>query len=137
MKRLRYYLLNMKGDNETFKEMYAGKRREPIPDGFIEHNQPVYWDEQISYTITKSNWIELSRTTVTVSIPVHLLGIKEYSDVAADFAFRRFIPYIDEMNETVYNRKRTDKENGRYYLYRPNNKVQKRNVSYFSQVTQK
>lgn len=137
MKRLRYYLLNMKGDNETYKEMYAGKMREPVPDGFIEHNQPVYWDEQISYTITKSNRIELSRPTVTVSIPVHMLGIKEYSDVAADFAFRRFIPYIDELNEAVYNRKRTDKENGRYYLYRPNNKVQKRNVSYFSQVTQK
>ncbi len=41
------------------------------------------------------------------------------------------------MNQEITNPKRTDKENGRYYLYEPNGKVLKRNCTYFKMMTSK
>ncbi|MDE7222737.1 MAG: ABC-ATPase domain-containing protein [Acetatifactor sp.] len=129
MKRLRYFIMNMKPTSETYEEMYEGKMYETFMDKDpIVHNHAVYWNGEIGYEITKSNRLELSRPTVTIHIPMKLLKMEEMGLAALDHTFRSFIPYIRTLNENNDNRKRTDRENGHYYIYEPNNKVLVRNV---------
>lgn len=129
MKRLRYFIMNMKPTSESYEEMYEGKMYETFIDKDpIVHNHAVYWNGEIGYEITKSNRLELSKPTVTIHIPMKLLKIEEMGLAALDHTFRAFIPYIRALNENNDNRKRTDRENGHYYIYEPNNKVLVRNV---------
>lgn len=129
MKRLRYYIMNMKPTSEKYEEMYEGKMYETFMDKDpIVHNHAVYWDGEISYEITKSNRLELSKPTVTIHIPMKLLKTEDTSTAALDYIFRGLIPYIRVLNEENDNRKRTAVENGHYFIYEPNSKVLVRNV---------
>ncbi len=143
MKRLKYYLLNMKPSSESYEEVYEGKMYESFMDKDpIVHNHAVYWDGEIGYEITKSNRLELSKPTVTVHIPWKLFGEggnlgTEVGTAALDYLYRSFLPYIRELNAGNDNRKRTYKENGHYDIYEPDNKVLTRNVVSISLVPQK
>lgn len=138
MKRLKYFILNMKPTSETYEEMYEGKMYETFMDKDpIIHNHAVYWDGEIGYEITKSNRLELSKPTVTVHIPLKLLKMEKMGLAELDYAFRAFIPYIKGLNENNDNRKRTHRENGHYYIYEPNNKILIRNVITTKMVPQK
>lgn len=138
MKRLKYYILNMKPNSENYEDMYEGKMYESFLDkNPIVHNHAVYWDGEIGYEITKSNRLELSKPTVTIHIPVKRFPVEETGVAALDSVFRAFIPYIRELNRLNDNRKRAAKENGHYYIYEPNNKVLARNVVSASVVPQK
>lgn len=138
MKRLKYFILNMKPTSETYEEMYEGKMYETFMDKDpIIHNHAVYWDGEIGYEITKSNRLELSKPTVTVHIPLKLLKMEKMGLAELDYAFRAFIPYIKGLNENNDNRKRTHRENGHYYIYEPNNKILIRNVITTKIVPQK
>lgn len=138
MKRLKYYLLNMRPASETYEEMYEGKMLETFIDKDAnEHNHAVYWDEEIGYEITKSNRLELSKPTVTIHIPMKNLKVEDTSTAALDYIFRSFFPYIQTLNELNDNRKRIAKENGHYYIYKPNNKVLARNVIMARMISQK
>ena len=129
MKRLRYFILNMKPASESYEEMYEGKMYETFMDKDpIVHNHAVYWNGEIGYEITKSNRLELSKPTVTIHIPMKLLKMEEAGPAALDYTLRSFIPYIRTLNENNDNRKRTDRENGHFYIYEPNNKVLVRNA---------
>ena len=56
MKRLKYYLLNMRPASETYEEIYEGRMCESFMDKDpIVHNHALYWDGEIGYEITKSN----------------------------------------------------------------------------------
>ena len=138
MKRLKYYILNMKPASETYEEMYEGKMLESFLDKDpIVHNHAVYWDGEIGYEMTKSNHLELSKPTVTIHIPAKQFPVEDTGTAALDSVFRAFIPYIRELNEGNGNRKRTARENGYYYIYEPNNKVLARNVVSAKMVPQK
>ncbi|MDE7354866.1 MAG: ABC-ATPase domain-containing protein [Acetatifactor sp.] len=138
MKRLKYYILNMKPASEAYEEMYEGKMYESFMDKDpIVHNHAVYWDGEIGYEITKSSRLELSKPTVTIHIPMRQLGTDNTKIPALDYMFRRFIPYIHALNEQNDNRKRSDVENGHYYIYEPNSKVLVRNVVTARMVPQK
>lgn len=159
MKRLKYFLLNMKPTSETYEELYEGELVEPVGQHDpIIHNQAVYWDGEIGYEITKSNRLELSKPTIMIHIPVKLLRLGDMKpkaeqmsemellkcdelwhlrSAALDYIFRKFIPYVRTLNEQNENRKRTAKENGYYYIYEPNNKVLERNVITTKTVAQK
>lgn len=143
MKRLKYYLLNMKPSSESYEEVYEGKMYESFMDKDpIVHNHAVYWDGEIGYEITKSNRLELSKPTVTVHIPWKLFGEggnlgTEVGTAALDYLYRSFLPYIRELNAGNDNRKRTYKENGHYDIYEPDNKVLTRNVVSISLIPQK
>ncbi len=138
MKRLKYYILNMKPASETYEEMYEGKMLESFLDKDpIVHNHAVYWDGEIGYEMTKSNRLELSKPTVTIHIPAKQFPVEDTGTAALDSVFRAFIPYIRELNEGNGNRKRTARENGYYYIYEPNNKVLARNVVSAKMVPQK
>lgn len=138
MKRLRYYLLNMRPASETYEEMYEGKMYETCGDNDpVVHNHALYWDGEIGYEITKSNRLELSKPTVTLHIPLKLLGLEEAGLAALDYIFRGFLPYIRALNELNDNRKRPYKENGHYFIYEPGNKILVRNVIALNTVAQK
>lgn len=138
MKRLKYYILNMKPNSETYEEMYEGRMLETFIDKDpILHNSSIYWDEEIGYEITKSNRLELSKPTVTIHIPMKDLKVEDTSTAALDYIFRSFIPYIKTLNELNDNRKRMAKENGHYYIYEPNSKVLQRNVITANMISQK
>lgn len=107
MKRLKYYLLNMKPTSETYEEMYEGKMYETFLDKDpIVHNHAMYWDGEIGYEITKSNRLELSRPTVTIHIPLKDLKLEGANTAALDYIFRTFLPYVRALNEGNDNRKR-------------------------------
>lgn len=150
MKRLKMYL-SVRETNVTYKEMYEGKLH-IIPNNSQERpydlSEPIYWKNEIFYEISRSNRIELSKPTIIIGIPIKKLkiteglinGVTKISQngiPAADYCLRSFLPYVEALNEEIYNRKRPEKENGRYHLYEPNGKVLKRNCSYFKKRTPK
>lgn len=138
MKRLKYYLLNMKPASETYEEIYEGRMCESYMDKDpIVHNHALYWDGEIGYEITKSNRLELSRPTVTIHIPMHLLKLEEAGVAALDYIFRAFLPYVRALNGENDNRKRTARENGHYFIYEPGSEVLARNVAAVTVVPQK
>ena len=138
MKRLKFYLLNMKPTSETYEEMYEGKMCESYMDKDpIVHNHALYWDGEIGYEITKSNRLKLSRPTVVIHIPLHLLKLEEPDTAALDYVFRAFLPYVRTLNECNDNRKRTAEENGHYFIYEPGSEVLVRNVITVNTVAQK
>ena len=138
MKRLRYYLLNMKPANETYEEIYEGRMCETYMDKDpIVHNHALYWDGEIGYEITKSSRLELSKPTVVIHIPMHLLKIREAGVAALDYIFRAFLPYVRALNQENDNRKRTARENGHFFSYEPGSKVLARNVAAVNLVPQK
>ena len=140
MKRLKYYLLNMRPASETYEEIYEGRMCESFMDKDpIVHNHALYWDGEIGYEITKSNRLELSKPTVTIHIPMHLLKLEEaeVGVAALDYIFRAFLPYVRALNEGNDNRKRTARENGHYFIYEPGSEVLARNVAAVNLIPQK
>ena len=113
MNRLKHYLLNMQSNTTTYKEMYDGKSILVLPNQETEiQYDPIYWYEDISYEITYTHKLALSKPTLTLSIPVEKLGFDTVTSAAADYCLRAFVPYIDKLNAGLYNRSRPDDENG-------------------------
>lgn len=50
--------------------------------------------------------------------------------VFADYALRNWVKHIETLNQSIFNRSRSDKENGAFYCFRPTNVVLKRNASF-------
>ena len=133
MKRLKQKILSMEENTKTYKEMYEG-RMWVVPYNNMPPYEDVdstyYW-EDIGYRIERTHKLAQDKPTITISIPVKHLGITETSVAGADYCLRAFIPYIDELNEPLYNRNRPDSEKGKYYCYRPGGEVLLRNSVYF------
>ncbi len=141
LKRLKYYLLNMKEDTSTYREMYEGEVT-VYPANFDE--QPKYKDhyntfyhDGIALDIEATHKLAQDKPTLTWQIPTDRLGFKNTSDAAADFCLRELAPYIDALNAELYNRSRPDNENGKYYLHRPGGEVLTRNTAFFALCPQK
>ncbi|MDE7300062.1 MAG: ABC-ATPase domain-containing protein, partial [Lachnospiraceae bacterium] len=116
--------------------MYNGRIRQILPDSGpdcpveIDYN-PTYYYEEIGVVITSTHKRVQDKPTLTWQIPAELLGIEDFIPAAADFCLRAFGKYIDELNEELYNRSRTDEENGKYYLDSPGGTVLVRNTAFF------
>ena len=143
MKRLKAFLLSMDNNTTTYKEMYEGQiivppgsYGNPSPEPIAE-SDPTYWYGDISVLIETTHKNAKDMPTLTFMIPAERMGITKPSTAAADHCLRALAPYIDGLNEEIYNRSRPDKENGRYYLYRPGGEVVVRNTAYFSVCPQK
>jgi len=96
--------------------------------------EPTYWQNGISYTFAGTNRMALSRPTVTVAIPVTMLGIDATTatTAAADFCLRRYAECFISVNEGFANKARPDSENGKFLLHEPGGEVLVRNTSYFA-----
>ncbi len=145
MKRLKFYLLNMEEKTNTYKEMYDGETVVNFPSDAWDGSAPPpytdydsrYWYGDCSVDITHTHKLAQDKPTVTYNIPIEKLGIYDTTTAAADFCLRSFAPYIDILNEALYNRSRPDNESGKYYLYNPDGKVLARNTAYFAVLPQK
>ena len=97
----------------------------------------TYYREDIGFRIERTHKLALDKPTITISIPARHLGITEANTAGADYCLRAFIPYINELNEPLYNRNRPDSEKGKYYCYRPGGEVLLRNTVYFKECLKK
>lgn len=140
MKRLKFYLLQIdkdKNDKGSYRKMYDGDAMMFFPESITpEHTSDnTYWrHEEISLTISHTHKLAYDKPTLTWAIPVKRLGIEmpQFTDAAADFCLRRFRGYLEELNEELYNRRRPDYENGKYYIGETGGEVLKRNSAYFA-----
>lgn len=152
MKRLKGILLSLRQDEVNYNQVYHGKihlvAKEGTKDLPVNLSEPTYWEDGIYYKFQRSNRLEPSKPTITIGIPIRKLHIAEGlingktkisqgGIPAADYCLRDFSKYLEVLNEDISNRKRTDKENGRFYIYEPNGKVLKRNCSYFKSSSSK
>lgn len=140
MKRLKQMILRMETNTKTYKEMYEGRVLVHPYQGTMspyEDMDNTYYREDIGYRIEKTHKLAQDKPTITISIPVKHLGITETGVAGADYCLRAFLPYIDELNEPLYNRNRPDSEKGKYYCYRPGGEVLARNSAYFKVCTKK
>ena len=138
MKRLKNKLLAMENDTNTYKEMYDGSLYIIPPTGnSYSDNSACYYNEDIGFTFSFTNKLAQDKPTVEISIPAELLGFDTYTVAAADYCLRAFKPYIDVMNDALFNNSRPDNENGRYYLCEPGGEVLMRNTAYFAMCLQK
>ena len=138
MKRLKNKLLAMENDTNTYKEMYDGSMIICPPSGDpYSDNSACYYNEDIGFTFSFTNKLAQDKPTVEISIPAELLGFDTYTIAAADYCLRAFKPYIDVMNDALFNKSRPDNENGRYYLCEPGGEVLMRNTAYFDMCLQK
>jgi len=157
--RLRYYLDRIT-DNKTTtyrysdivegkpvqKEIYDGECVEVYvkPNGDIDgedrtgiRREPTFWHNEIAYTFDRTNKQSLDRPTITIAIPVKMLGIADFTPAAADYCLREIKPYFDAINAKYANRTRTDRDNGKFILHSPCSKVMVRNTAYFSLIPAK
>lgn len=159
MKRLLYYLNQITDANTTTfryttvadgqpvqKEIYDGEcdvvylkpGGEVLnPDRMGVRSEPVYWRSGISYLFERTNRMALDRPTITIAVPVKLLGITSFTPAAADFCLREITSFFSALNEEYANKSRPDSENGKFYVYAPGGEVLVRNAAYFSRRTSK
>ena len=154
-KRLRYYLDRIT-DNKTTtyryndivegklvqKEIYDGECVEVYvkPNGDVDgdrtgtRREPTFWHNEIAYTFDRTNKQALDRPTVTISIPVSMLEITDFTPAAADYCLREIKPYFDAINAGYANRSRPDRDNGKFVLHEPGSKIMVRNTAHFSLI---
>lgn len=144
LKRLKYYLLQMEPNTNTYKEMYDAKThvidpsRHPWESDYQrDESNPTYYRDELAFTVTSTHKLAQDKPTLTYHIPVERLGISAHTTAAADYCLRAFAPYIDALNAELSNRSRPDSENGKYYLYRPSGEVLARNTAYFAYCAQR
>lgn len=149
MNRLKYYLLHENNGTSTYSSIYEGETVVNIPpkydalrDEYIPyppeiHHMSRYFSGDIALDIDLTNKLAQDKPTLTWHIPIEKLGFSNTSVAAADYCLRAFAPYIDFLNAELYNKKRPDKENGRYYLVHPGGEVLVRNAAYFSLISQR
>lgn len=100
-----------------------------------QHNttyDPTYWHNDVAFYIERTHKLSLDKPCITIKIPIERLGLDKISNetVFADYALREWGKHIDSLNNLIFNRTRSDRENGAFYCFRPNNVVLKRNASF-------
>lgn len=143
MIRLKNCILQMENNTKTFKEIYEG--REVIPSGTpgnpsefpIIESDPTYWFSDISMTVELTNRMSMDRPTLLFAIPAEKLGINAYSVAIADYCYRCLKPYIDTINDEIFNRNKQKNETGWYYLTELGGEIFERNTAYFEMKNSK
>ncbi|MDR6551869.1 P-loop domain-containing protein [Paenibacillus qinlingensis] len=102
-------------------------------------SDPTYWYNDVAYYIERTHKLTLDKPCITIKIPFDRLGLDEHMDqvVLSDFALRKWVHHIEALNKLIYNRSRSDKDNGAFYCFRPTNVVLKRNASFVETFSEK
>lgn len=138
MKRLYRLMMSEEERTSTYHKMYNGAMGiDPGVGMPYEDHCPIYYHGEIGFEITATHKLAMDKPTITVMIPAGMLGIDSYTAAAADHCLRRMAKYIDSLNAELYNRSRPDRENGKYYLYRPGGEILTRNTGYFALCPQR
>lgn len=114
MRRLKNIMLAMDA-NSSYRRIVEGAivyrtlQEEPVED-----SDSVYFYEDIGFRFSSSNQMENDKPTVVVQIPLSYLGTEDLSLAELSYCYRAFIPYLEELNAELVNRKKTEKETGKY-----------------------
>lgn len=129
MNRLIKFFKSLDTNDNSYEVIYEG----PMSEDDITIYDPTYWDNDVAYHISRTHKLTPDKATVTIKIPFYKLNIsKDLNEVAVcDFVLRKFSYVIENINKSIYNRSRPDKENGAYYCFKPANVVLRRNASFF------
>ncbi|WJH33730.1 ABC-ATPase domain-containing protein [Paenibacillus sp. CC-CFT747] len=102
-------------------------------------SDPTYWNHDVAYSIERTHKLTLDKPCITIKIPFDRLGLDENRDpmVLSDFALRGWIERNKALNDLIYNRSRSDKENGAFYCFRPTHVVLPRNASFVEVISEK
>jgi hypothetical protein len=102
-------------------------------------SDPTYWHNDVAYYIERTHKLTLDKPCITIRIPFDRLGLDENRDqvVLSDFALRAWGDHIEALNKLLYNRSRSDKENGAFYCFRPTNVALQRNASFVEVISEK
>lgn len=143
MKRLKKYFTDLDINNTTYNSIYTGAYGYDKSGKIIYNNpsmldailDPTYWQDEISYTIERTHKLTPDKPSIKIKIPLSKLKIEitKNKTVMADYCFRSFGLYIDEINAELYNRSRPDKENGAFYIHKPTPVILDRNSCYITQ----
>ncbi|MFD4705618.1 P-loop domain-containing protein [Gottfriedia sp. NPDC058432] len=103
------------------------------------YEDPTYWNNEVAYYITRTHKLTQDKPCITIQIPFDRLGLDENMNqiVLSDFALREWVDHIEALNEGIYNRSRSDKENGAFYCFRPTNVLMQRNASFVEVISGK
>ncbi len=148
-----------KGEDGHKHDIYDGDIVYPGPEDPLHENDPTYYADTHAFTLEKPHKLEIDKPIVNIAVPFEEIGempdpadnpALRYSPygfpvtlqstleaAAADFCLRAFIPYLDTLNEGLYNRSRPDRENGRYYIHHPGGEILLRNTAYFAVCPQR
>ena len=141
MKRLKNILLNIEPNTNTYTEMYEGVINVFSVNNSYRDYDSTYYNGKIGFSITETDKLAKDKPTIVISIPYDMIGMTSLQTSnmksASDYCLRTLAPYIDFLNEELYNRSRPDNENGKYYLYHPGGEVLTRNTAYFALCPQK
>jgi len=101
-------------------------------------SDPTYWNNDVAFYIERTHKLTLDKPCITIKIPFFRLGLDGNRDqvVLSDFALREWVDHIKALNELIYNRSRSDKENGAFYCFRPTNVVLPRNASFVEVISE-
>ena len=138
MIRLKRRLLQMDNSTPNYREMYEAEVMVPAntvgnPSDFPQFvSDPVFWHEEVSFTMELTNKMSWDRPTLLCQIPAENLGIDTYETVVADHCYREFIPYLEGLNEELYNRHKSPEQTGYYYMAHPGGEGLVRNTAYFA-----
>ncbi|OAS23488.1 P-loop domain-containing protein [Paenibacillus oryzisoli] len=133
MKRLAHYFRELQSGQSTYGVIYEGSyydQGEMISD-------PTYWYNDVAYHIERTHKLSLDIPCITIQIPFDRLGLDENKNeiVLSDWALRRWGDHIEALNQLIYNRSRSDKENGAFYCFHPTNVVLQRNASHVKVIS--
>lgn len=160
MKRMKNIFRTMENDTSTYKMLYAAPITivPPFGEPYGDYDTTFY-NDRIGFTVEQAHKLAQDCPIVKITIPMEeIIPLPDLSEnpalsyspygfpvtlqstleaAAADFCLRAFIPYIDTLNEGLYNRSRPDRENGKFYIHRPGGEILIRNTAYFSVCPQR
>ncbi len=159
LKRLKTLFRSMEEKTETYHAMYEAPIviQPPTTERPYGDNDTAFYADDVAFVIESPPKNAQDRPIALVRIPAEIIDprlgaeiggpedegetpdelTEHLRDAAADFCLRAFAVQIDTLNKALYNRSRPDRENGRYYLFRPGGEILRRNTAFFAVCSQR
>lgn len=153
LKRLKTLFRSMEEKTETYRRMYDAPIviQPPTEEDPYGDNDTAFYRDDVAFVIESPPKNAQDRPIVLIRIPADSIDpwlgaeiggtadalTEHLCDAAADFCLRAFAGQIDVLNEALYNRSRPDRENGKYYLFRPGGEILRRNTAFFAVCPQR
>lgn len=124
--------------NSSYRKIVEGPivYRTPLMEP-VEDCDSLYFYEDIGFSFSSSNRIENDKPTVVIQIPLSYFGVEEMSLAELNYCYRALIPYLETLNDELANKKKPEKENGKYIYPKLTNEIVKCNYSVCKECMQR
>lgn len=129
MHRLKNILLAM-DKNSSYNRLiegpiiYRSQGVEPVED-----SDGLYFYDDIGIEFSASNQMENDKPTVEIQIPLGYFGTENLTLAELNLCYRKFARILREKNNNLTNRKKLDRENGKFICAEVTNEILKSNFS--------